>query len=51
MPNYFMRPLAFFAGRWRGAWLPPLIFALIVFVGAVVLTQGKATLSFVYRFF
>lgn len=40
MPKYAMRPLAYLAGRWR-AWLPPVIFAIIVFVGAVALSGGK----------
>ena len=50
MPKYAMRPLAYLAGRWR-AWLPPVIFAIVVFVGAVVLSGGKESLSFVYRVF
>jgi hypothetical protein len=49
MLNAVMRPLAFFANRWR-VWLPPAIF-MIIFVGAVVLSEGKETLSFVYRIF
>jgi hypothetical protein len=50
MPNYAMKPLAFLAGRWR-MWLPPVIFAIVIFVGAVVLSGGRETLSFVYRVF
>ena len=48
MLNAVMRPLAFFANRWR-VWLPPAIFMIVIFVGAVVLSEGKETLSFVYR--
>jgi uncharacterized protein DUF5989 len=50
MLNAVMRPLAFFANRWR-VWLPPAIFMIVIFVGAVVLSEGKETLSFVYRIF
>jgi hypothetical protein len=50
MPNYAMRPLAFLAGRWR-VWLPPVIFAIVIFVGAVALSGGKESFSFVYRVF
>ena len=49
MLNSVMRPLAFFANRWR-VW-PPAIFMIVIFVGAVVLLEGKETLSFVYRIF
>jgi hypothetical protein len=50
MPKYAMRPLAYLAGWWR-AWLPPVIFAIVVFMGAVVLSGGKESFSFVYRVF
>jgi hypothetical protein len=50
MPKHAMKPLAFLAGRWR-TWLPPVIFAIVVFAGAVVLSGGKETFSFVYRVF
>jgi hypothetical protein len=50
MPNDAMRPLALLAGRWR-SWLPPVIFAIVIFVGAVMLSGGKEALSFVYRVF
>jgi hypothetical protein len=29
----------------------PAIFMIVIFVGAVVLSEGKETLSFVYRIF
>ena len=50
MPNHAMKSLAFLARGWR-AWLPPTIFAIVIFVGAVVLSGGKESLSFVYRVF
>jgi hypothetical protein len=50
MSNFATRPLAYLAGRWR-AWLPPIIFAVVVFAAAVALTGGGDTLSFVYRVF
>lgn len=50
MPNRVMKPVAVVAGGWR-IWLPPIIFAIIIFAGAVVLSGGKETLSFVYRIF
>ncbi len=50
MPNRVMRPLAFLASR-RRVWLPPVIFAIVIFVAAILLTQGKEALSFVYRIF
>lgn len=50
MSDHIIGPLAFFAGRWR-VWLPPIIFAVVIFGGAVVLLGGKDTLSFVYRTF
>ena len=50
MTNYAMKPLAFLASRWR-MWVPPVVFAIVIFVGAVVLSGGRETLSFVYRVF
>jgi hypothetical protein len=45
-----VKPVVFLASRWR-VWSPPVIFAIIVFVGAVLLSQGKEALTFVYRIF
>ena len=50
MLDRVVRLLKLFVGRWR-VWLPPVIFAIVVFLGAVVLTRGKETLFFVYRVF
>jgi hypothetical protein len=44
------KPLALFVGRWR-LWLPPVIFAIVIFLGAVLLTRGKETLFFSYHVF
>ena len=50
MPYDVVRPLALLVDRWR-VWLPPVIFAIVIFLGAVVLTRGKETLFFVYHVF
>jgi hypothetical protein len=50
MPNDATGPLTYFASRWR-TWLLPVLFAIVIFVGAVLLSSGKETLSFVYRVF
>jgi hypothetical protein len=50
MPNYANRSLAAVARSWR-VWLPPVIFAVVVFAGAVALSGGGEALSLVYRIF
>lgn len=50
MPNLMTKPMAFLASRWR-VWLPPVIFAVVIFAAALLLSQGSEALSFVYRIF
>jgi hypothetical protein len=50
MSNHIVRPLVFFSSRWR-VWLPPVIFAVLIFAGAMMLSGSKEALSLVYRIF
>jgi hypothetical protein len=44
------KPVSFMIAR-RRAWLPPVIVALVLFVGLLFFAKGKAAAPFLYRLF
>jgi hypothetical protein len=50
MANYAKAMLGAVARTWR-VWLPPIVFAIIIFAGTIVLSGGGETVPLVYRIF